>query len=644
MSLTKTIFIKQLQQKKYLIGAVLFLMADKSIYKDEYSIDIFNKCLEEYKDGGDISDQTEKILSLLLHKYIRYLSNGWRPAFIRKSASVPDECLKAHSRGKTIYCEFRIQDKDFFNKTVSFVKSLDGARWIPTKESWGVIYHYSTVEKLKKYGFSLSSELNSLYRYYNRASDDGRNNPIKVNGLKRKPFKYQLEGVSWIERCDGNAIIADTMGLGKSNQVLTWLTYHPEYRPVLIICPGFLKLNWKNEILMTMPDTMTNKIQVLDGFPKKNAKIYGEILISNYEILSNQINKKTKQIKRLGWNHYLNQVNINAAVLDEFHYCKNPKALRTKAVLDICASIDHIVALSGTPIVNRPVEAFPILNLIAPEIFHSEWHYKQKFCAPKKTYFGWEFKGLSNGEELNKLLKKIMIRRKKEDVLKDLPPMRKIVIPFEINNRSEYDFAKNDFINWLKSARKDADIKKAKKNQKLVALDKLKYLAVQGKIKQAIEWIENFIDTGEKLVVFIDHQDIAKQLSDKFKKISVEVTGRISGVKNKQAAVDKFQKDKNCKLFIGSRAAIEGITLTAASTLVFLELYWTPGAVEQASARIHRIGQSSNNVDIFFFIAENTIEEQILSVLDSKTKMISNAIEGKDAEEDSLLQEILKQY
>lgn len=329
------------------------------------------------------------------------------------------------------------------------------------------------------------------------------------------------------------------------------------------------------------------------------------------------------------------------------HYIKNSSAIRTKATKKLAKGIPHVIALTGTPIVNRPVEGFNIFQILDKSIFPNFWEYVHKYCAARHNGFGWDFTGASNKEELHRILTStIMIRRKKADVLKDLPNKLFSFVPVELENREEYLAAECAFIQWLREIKGDEAAAKARKAEHLVKIEALKQLAVKGKMKQAVEWIRNFIESGNgdaKLVVFAVHKNVIDALMKEFKSIAVKVDGSCS-TEQRQAAVEKFQSDPTTKLFIGNiQAAGTGLTLTASSSVAFLELPWTPGELVQAEDRCHRIGQK-NTVNIYYLLAEDSVEFKIAQLLDKKRAIVEAVLDGKQVEEENLLTALIKSY
>jgi len=414
---------------------------------------------------------------------------------------------------------------------------------------------------------------------------------------------------------------------GKTVQVLMYAKIHPELRPMLIVVPATLKINWSREITKW---GVSGKVQILSGRDAYVDKSC-DITIINYDILSDNLDK-------------LVDINFKLLIADEIHLCKNTKTKRTKAFKYLSKKIKHIICISGTPIINRPLEFWPTLNTLCPEIFNNFYRYTQKFCGAEHNGYGWQNKGSSNTDELNDILvKSIMIRRLKKDVMKDLPPKLRSIIPMEITNREEYDFAEKDLIAYINSTQGYEKAQKASNAEILVKFGTLKKLAVLGKMKQINEWVENFI-AGNKLVLGCTHHFSIDMLYERFKKIAVKLDGRDSPRK-KQEAVDRFQNDDNIKLFLGNiKAAGVGITLTAASNVGFIECPWTPGECDQFEDRCHRIGTIADCVNAWYLVGLNTIEESIVELIDQKRKVVMAVLDGEEPEDSSLVSELIKQF
>ncbi len=594
----------------------------------------------------------------IIKKYHGQLSTNITPRPIKRLPQQPqaDEEYKKVEKmnGNKLAIIFRFPRGDKrFRETVADIKSkVAGRRWEPELpgKPWTCPLSIENIEALNNLGFEIPNDLKEWQQQMTAPIDDIPE--VDIPGLKGELYPFQKKGVEWIESRNGRALIADEMGLGKTVQALAWLQLHPEARPALIICPASVKLNWHREAHRWLDKP---NVTVLYGRYDKDKPLKiddDSIIICNYDILPNQTIREKRtgmkdrivELPNTGWADALKKVGLKVIVTDESHYTKNSKALRTKAVKKLAKYADNMIALSGTPITNRPVEFFNTINMVNPRIFPKFWDYAKRYCDAKNNGFGWDFSGATNTKELHdKLTKTCMIRRKKAEVLPDLPKKVRSVVPLEIDNREEYNRAAANIIRWIEENEGLEQAKKAKQAEVLVEFEKLKQLAVKGKLDQAIKWIEDFIDIDGKLVVFADHQFTINALMKKFGKKAVKIDGS-TPQKERQNVVDRFQNDDSIRLFIGSKAAKEGITLTASSNTCFLELWWVPGDHSQAEDRVHRIGQEADSVNAWYLIAERTIEEGLATILDEKQKVLSSVLDGEDTDDSSVLIELLNHY
>lgn len=509
-------------------------------------------------------------------------------------------------------------------ETLTLIRELPGRKWHAEQKCWSAPIFPDTLKQLQTWGFTIDPTLlNSLSTEKEKTKVAVTKKLKHING---DLYPFQKEGVHFIENNNGRALIADEMGLGKTVQALAWLEAHPEKRPAIIVVPASLKLNWAKEAAQWMSKP---KVEILSGTTP--SKITGDIIIINYDILRHwipQLRKKRPQV----------------LITDECHYYKSNKANRTKAVKLIAKNIPHIIALSGTPIVNKPIEAYNALRLIREDLFGNYQYFINRFCNPKWNGFGWDYGGATHTEELHNLLTStVMIRRLKRDVLPQLPPKARSFVPVTLYNRKEYRDAEGDFITYLLETKGREAARKASNAEALAKIEALKQLAVKGKIEECLSWIEDFLENGEKLVVFATHRSVIETVMKRFGEIAVKIDGSVS-LTDRNKAVQAFQENDKIRLFVGNiKAAGVGLTLTAASNVAFLELPWTPGDLSQAEDRCHRIGQK-DSVNIWFLLATDTIEERIAHILDEKKKVLDAVLDGEITAQESLLAELIKGY
>jgi len=331
-------------------------------------------------------------------------------------------------------------------------------------------------------------------------------------------------------------------------------------------------------------------------------------------------------------NYFANGVLVHNCQMVSSH-----KAIRTKAFKRLAKTVNHKIFLSGTPIKNRPSEFFTVLNLLDKKTFSNRWQYLNRYCAPKSNGFSVVFNGLSNEKELYKLIYPLMIRREKKDVLKELPPKQKIMVPMECDpvQLRSYEQANSEFREWVKEAQKSLSIKEH--------IEGLKQLAYMAKRNSVIKWIRDFLTSGEKLVVGGWHTRVLDDIEKEFGNISVRMDGSTPANK-RQEVVDRFQNDNKIQLFIGNlKVAGVGITLTAASATATIELLWGPGDHDQFEDRVHRIGQEADSVLAYYLIAPGTVEEDIIEIIQEKAKMLGQVLDGEQREfvEEDVLKALL---
>ena len=280
------------------------------------------------------------------------------------------------------------------------------------------------------------------------------------------------------------------------------------------------------------------------------------------------------------------------------------------------------------------------MQTVAPWVpeFSTWMRFGFRYCNPRKTFAGWDFSGASNTSELNALLNKhAMLRRIKADVLKDLPPKVYRTLPLEFDRR-EYDKVEAAFngVNW--QAGMEAIVRMrgnvAKSNDAIVAIQKLREIAAYAKLESAVEWIKDYTDEGEKLVVFAHNRHVIDTIKSELEKDPdyQGAVGAIYGGVSDEARADAvldFQNDPKVRIIIiGITAGGFGLTLTSAKAVAFIQLPWTPGEIGQCVDRIHRIGQEADSVTIYNLVAEGTIEEDMADMLIGKGQVLDAVLDN----------------
>lgn len=452
-----------------------------------------------------------------------------------------------------------------------------------------------------------------------------------VNHIKGNLRPYQKLGVKFMLLAEGRVILGDTMGLGKTAQSLAFIA-HSAKQKSLVICPASVKYAWQNE---TKKWTKLRPL-VMDGKTNLTADIFQQhdIFIINYDLL-----KKFQTV--------LSAYHFDCAVFDEFHYLKNLRAQRTKAAIAITQNIASKIMLSGTPILNKPVELFTALNMVDAFTWNDWYAYTKRYCGGHMGYFGYEANGATNIEELKDKISQYFLRRTKEEVLSELPPKIFTDIPIYLDNSREYQMAENDFYNYLIEI-KDKKEEEISKNLALIKLNELKRLVSMGKISAAQEIITDAIEDGEKIVVFSNYNEPLERLKQTFGENACLLTGKVSDALERQQMIDDFQTKEQPMIFLGGmKSAGVGITLTRASRVLFIDYSWVPADHMQAVDRVHRIGQSADNILVYQIVSLNTIDEKLQAVLAEKKAIFEQLIDGKPVnqrQQMNMLSDVMKLY
>jgi SWI/SNF-related matrix-associated actin-dependent regulator of chromatin subfamily A-like protein 1 len=494
--------------------------------------------------------------------------------------------------------------------------------------------------------------------------------------MKKQPYHYQKQAIRFFEINNGISILGDQPGVGKTCSAFAYAAKH-KFK-TLVVCPASLKLNWRKEIL----DFTHEKAFIYKFKPKKKSKIVAHkkeeslFHIINYEslesylkieykhackgkkitpgkgmetcgteitdlvkkhkecpICKNQNSFKTRIIGYQGFSddsdHFIDPEEYDLIIIDEFHRIKEKKTGWTQIIKEAFRDvIPRKLLLSGTAIKSRPAEFFMGLNFLDPKTWNNQHEFGVRYCAGFEDHFGWKYDGASNLEELYERMSPVFLRRLKKDVLKDLPPKTYTNIPIELTNEEYKAYNK-----LLEDCVKIIDGKEVKEGY-LEKILKIKLFLSKCKLERVLDFIQDAIDSGEKIVVMSDFQEIAEAIHKHFGDVSVLHTGSMSDV-NKQESVDRFQNDKKVRLFCGMVIASGvGITLTAASKLMFMGFAWTPSDMEQAEDRIHRASTTHDNIQIITPYCVDTVDEDIMELLDEKAQIVGKVLDNKAIKKD----------
>lgn len=443
-------------------------------------------------------------------------------------------------------------------------------------------------------------------------------------------FEHQKSGIAFLKK-KGHAILADEMGLGKTRQAIIAAGEEGE-KATLVVCPASLKINWEREIHMVYPD---DSVEVISG-GKSEATIAlrrSAWIVINYDILE----------KHKGWIvEAAKEGRIDTAIFDEAHYMKDTRAMRTKAALAVALHVKRVYCLTGTPVMNRPIELFALLRAVKHPLAYKtdvsasdlRKAYGKRYCGAYFHRLGftgrgfWDETGATRLPELREMTRDVFLRRMKADVL-DLPEKIVSVVscPLESQWQTAYDTAWSKYLEWLAvQGKQEEEIVNALDAQSLIELGKLKQVCSLAKISRIVADIENATEQGQKVIVFSQYTETINELQRQLNSCKPVVTSvRLTGAddqKSRQIAVDSFQREDGPKIFIANiKAGGIGLTLTAASIVIFVDMEWSPTIHAQAEDRAHRIGQNGT-VNVYYYVADGTIEEDIIDILSAKQETI----------------------
>lgn len=460
---------------------------------------------------------------------------------------------------------------------------------------------------------------------------------VETYDFKTKPFKHQLVGVEFGLEVN-RYLLGDEMGLGKTKQIIDLACIRKNlygYKHCLIICcVNGLKWNWAEEI-----EIHSNEKSHILGC-RKNTK--GKYVIRDTKA-------KLEDIRQLGSgkfdDKYFIITNIeslrdtaiaqelsvlcdaeiiNMIAVDEIHKCASNESKQTKGLLKL--RTDSMIAMTGSPIMNSALDLYVPLNWLGYDR-HSFYDYKNHFC--RMGPFG--ITGYKHMDEIQNMLKYMMLRRLKKDHLKDLPDKIYSTEYVEMNNHQAAIY--NEVLNGL---RKEVDLI-ARSTNPLGNLIRLRQatghtsllsstVSCSAKLDRLLELLKDYTDNGHKIIIFSNFAKMVELI--KLNTLDYNPAVITGATKDRQGEKNRFMTDDNCKIIIGTIGAMgTGLTLTAADVVIFFDEPWTSGNKLQAEDRAHRIG-AKNNVQIITLVTKNTIDERIFDIVKRKALISDNLIDN----------------
>lgn len=413
---------------------------------------------------------------------------------------------------------------------------------------------------------------------------------------------YQVESLRMLKHRNGRGALFKEMGLGKTATSLSWIRMNPDFDRVVIIATASTKPQWVREAKkwgVTLPFWVLSG-RSPHGLPKRGA------VVLNWDILE-------------AWTDALIAWDPQTVIADEVQAVGNPKAKRSKAFLKLSEG-RGLVPLSGTPARTCPAQLYTVLHALDPKTFSDHWRYLQRYCDPKNNGFSTTYKGSTHAEELHEKIRPLGVRYTKADVLKDLPDRVYTPVLMDCTMSDEYQEAQDRILSM--QGHSPGQIRER--------LGALTASAFEMKKEAVVDWIADFLETGEKLVVFGWHIAVLDYLEMHLGKRCVRVSGGVSK-EGREQAVRRFVNDDECKIFLGNIQAagvgIDGLQAVC-SNVAFVELCWSPADLDQAQSRLHRLGQKSS-VNVYYLLANGTIDTVMAETLEARGNALRVVVDGK---------------
>ncbi len=449
------------------------------------------------------------------------------------------------------------------------------------------------------------------------------------NCIQASLRNYQIEGIRWLDRLRNmhlNGILADDMGLGKTLQAITTLTrYQAEYpgQHSIVVCPTSLVYNWKEEFSKFNPNL---KVLAVDGNPNQRKKLLSDI--EHYNVIITSYTLLQKDIE------FYKNIPFGYAILDEAQHIKNRGTRNAQSVKMIQAA--HRLILTGTPIENSLDELWSLFDFLMPGLLSSYDRFVEKYIRYSTVQ--------QSGKNLENLRRKVapfILRRMKKDVLSDLPPVSEIVYHCHLS-----EVQQELYRSYAASAREELSqlVKKEGFDRVqihvLATLTRLKQICCHpaifakdqaemgdsSKYDMLLELLQTLIEGRHKTVIFSQYTRMLNIMREDLQKQGIRFEYLDGSSKNRLSIVKKFNEDQNIPIFLVSlKAGGSGLNLVGADTVIHYDMWWNPAVENQATDRVHRLGQKQS-VSSYKLITLNTIEEKILELHNRKKSLVKEVV------------------
>jgi SNF2 family DNA or RNA helicase len=439
---------------------------------------------------------------------------------------------------------------------------------------------------------------------------------------------YQIEGLHWLDRLRSmhlNGILADDMGLGKTLQAITTLTQYKTEHPQgisIVVCPTSLVYNWKEEFSKFNPQF---RVLAVDGNPNQRKKLLGEI--EQYDIIITSYTLLQKDIE------FYKTIPFGYAILDEAQHIKNRGTRNAQSVKTIQAA--HRLILTGTPIENSLDELWSLFDFLMPGLLSSYDRFLEKYIRSPSQQSG------KNLETLRRKVAPFILRRMKKDVLSDLPPVSEIIYHCHLS-----EIQQELYRSYAASAREELSqlVKKEGFDRVqihvLATLTRLKQICCHpaifakdqaesgdsSKYDMLLELLQTLMEGRHKTVIFSQYTRMLNIMREDLQKQGIRFEYLDGSSKNRLSIVKKFNEDQNIPIFLVSlKAGGSGLNLVGADTVIHYDMWWNPAVENQATDRVHRLGQKQS-VSSYKLITLNTIEEKILELHNRKKSLVKEVV------------------
>ena len=531
---------------------------------------------------------------------------------------------------KQVVLEFDKLDK----KIVDSIKSISfNSRYNPVLKVWIIPVDSWSVNKIspfiREWNFIHKPTIQSVSEKYDYSITEERKGKLEqiINdkNFTYKPRDYQIEALHYgVDK--GSFINGDDVGLGKTFEAILYAEYTNSF-PCIVICPASVKYNWFVKWLEIVGPQRT--ISVIESeVTKKKPRVWDtDVVIINYDILGKKQGKgstvKFEELLKITWKMF---------IFDEAHFLKEESSQRSKVARMLTKKSGAIIQLlTGTATMSKPSELWNLLVILKVDhLIANSWvEYIQKYCNGHKDKYGWVYSGATHLLELNKALRDTCyLRREKRDVLKELPPVEKVVLEVPITNKRDIDAASENLLDFLLQTRGEEAAESAMGAESLVKLSVLRQLSIQGKLKAIEEFLRDWKPGGKKLLIFGIHKEPLEYLSTKFG--SKLLAGGVTAIK-KQEIIQGWISNDDPFLFANISSAGTGVDdlQKVCSNMLVIELPWRPSDVEQIIGRIDRSEQVDPST-IRFMLSEDTIDKQMWKMLEEKEVATTMANQGID--------------